>query len=112
MSFSLEPLPSTDSFLGRLDPRWKLAALALAAAAAAALHTLPPVRAALAGAAALGAAALLPWRWYRARAGTVLLFLGLFALPLPFLLKGDAPVWQVGPLTVSAHGALAGLRLV
>jgi cobalt/nickel transport system permease protein len=111
MSFSLEPLPCPDSFLSRLDPRWKLVSLTLLAVTVAALRTLPAVLTALVVALLLAALARLPWRWYRLRAGTVLLFLALFAVSLPLLLPDDTG-WQIGPLTLSLRGTLAGLRLV
>lgn len=97
MSFSLEPLPCPDSFLSRLDPRWKLASLLLLAIAIATLRTLPTVFAALALALFLTLLARTPWGWYQRRAGTALFFLALFALPLPLLLP--------------EHGVVAAVRL-
>jgi cobalt/nickel transport system permease protein len=110
MTVAFTPPPCPDSPLRRLDPRWKLAGLVLAAAAAAALRTPPAAAAALAGAAALAALGRLPPRWYLARVGAVAVFLALFTLPLPFLLRGPGPTWEAGPLRVSAHGL--GVALV
>src|SRR5262245_12031586 len=108
LSFDL-PAPSA-SPLGRLDPRWKLAALLLAAAAAAALRGVGPAAAALAGAWVLAALARLPLRWYLVRLGVVLLFLGLFVGFLPFLPQQDEVLLALGPLALSPHGlTLAGL---
>jgi cobalt/nickel transport system permease protein len=107
LAFTTPPCPTSP--LGRLDPRWKLAGLSLAAAAAAALHTLPPAGLALAGALLLAVLARLPWRWYLARAGALAAFLALFTLPLPFLLPGEGPSW--GPVRFSWHGAEVALLL-
>jgi cobalt/nickel transport system permease protein len=83
----------------------------LLAVAVALLRTLPAILLALFVALLLAVVARLPWRWYRLRAGAVLLFLALFALPLPLLLP-DETAWQIGPLTLSLRGTVAGLRLV
>jgi cobalt/nickel transport system permease protein len=109
MTTTFDPLPCPDSPLRRLDPRWKLAALLLAAALAAAIRTLPPAGLALLGALALAALARLPPRWYLRRVAAVGLFLALFTLPLPFLLEGPGPAWRLGPVAVSWHGASVAL---
>src|SRR5690242_12356817 len=109
MTITFEPLPCPDSPLRRLDPRWKLAALLLGTALVAAVRTLAPTGVALLGALALAAVARLPWRWYLGRVAAVALFVGLFTLPLPFLLDGSAPAWEVGPFTVSWHGLSVAL---
>jgi cobalt/nickel transport system permease protein len=84
LAFSLPP--RTDSPLARLDPRWKLAALLLAAVATALLRTAPAALLALAGALLLAGLARLPLRWYLGRLAALALFLVLFAAPLPFFL--------------------------
>jgi cobalt/nickel transport system permease protein len=110
MTLAFDPPPCPDSPLRRLDPRWKLAALVLAAAAVAALRTLPAAAAALAGALALAAVARLPRRWFLARLAIVGLFLSLFTVPLPFLVDSPGAAWEAGPLRLSGHGlTLAGL---
>jgi cobalt/nickel transport system permease protein len=109
MTISFEPLPCPASPLRRLDPRWKLAGLLLAAVLVAAVRTLIPTAAALLGALALAALARLPWRWYLGRVAAVGLFVALFALPLPFLLSGDGPAWALGPVTITWHGLSTAL---
>jgi cobalt/nickel transport system permease protein len=104
--------PCTASPLSRLDPRWKLAALLLAAAAVAALHTWPAAAAALAGALALAALGRLPPRWYLGRLAAVAGVLALFAGSLPFLLTGPGHVWEWGSVHVSQYGVDAALLLV
>jgi cobalt/nickel transport system permease protein len=111
MTLALEQLPARNSRLGRLDPRWRLAALLLLAAAAAVLHTVPAAAAACAGAVALALAARLPLRWYLARVAVVAPFLALFALWMPFFLDAAGPAWRLGPLKVSGHGVQVALLL-
>ena len=111
MSLTLEQLPARDSPLGRLDARWRLTALAVFAAAAAVVQTLPAVGAAYAASLLLALAARLPPGWYLARVGTVAPFLAMFAVWLPFCLDGAGPVWHLGPLEVSWHGVEVALRL-
>jgi len=77
--------PLTRSPLSRLDPRWKLAGLILAGAAAVSVQTLPAAAAALASALLLAALGRLPPRWLLLRTGAAVLFVGLFAAPLPFM---------------------------
>jgi cobalt/nickel transport system permease protein len=110
LAFSLPP--PTQSMLSRLDPRWKLAALLLAAAVIATLHTLPVAVVACAGTLALALSARLPGRWLLQRLGAASLFFALFALPLPWLSIGDGPSWSLGPLRVSQHGTEVALLLV
>lgn len=86
MTLAFSAPPCTSSFVSRLDPRWKLAALLFSAAVAAALHTLPAAASALALALLLALLARLPPRWYLQRLAALALFLILFALPLPWLL--------------------------
>src|SRR5262245_53666031 len=104
MTLSLDPLPCPDSPLRRLDPRWKLAALLLASVAVAAMRTWPAALAALAAAGALAAVGRVPPRWYLRRAGAAAGFLLLFTAPLPFLLDGEAPALEFGPVWLSSHG--------
>jgi cobalt/nickel transport system permease protein len=109
MTISFDPLPCPDSPLRRLDPRWKLAALLLLAVLVAAVRGLAPTGAALLGALAFAAVARLPWRWYLGRLAAVGLFVGLFTLPLPFLLAGPGPTWTLGPISVSWFGLRTAL---
>jgi cobalt/nickel transport system permease protein len=109
MTISFNPLPCPASPLRRLDPRWKLAALVLAAVLVAAIRTLAPTAAALLASLVLAALARLPWRWYLGRVAAAGLFVVLFTLPLPFLLVGPGPSWALGPVTVSWHGLTTAL---
>jgi cobalt/nickel transport system permease protein len=111
MTGNLHLLPHADSPLRRLDPRWKLAALALAGAAVAALQTLPASALALAGALVLALLGRLPPLWFLARLGTVALFLAPFALVLPFLFEDASGIFALGPVQVSVHGVDLALRL-
>jgi cobalt/nickel transport system permease protein len=99
MTLAFAQLPSPDSPLRCLDPRWKLATLTLAVVGVALLRTLPALLAALAGALALAAAGRLPLRWFLARMGLLALFLAPFVLALPFLASDP---WA---------GAALGLRI-
>jgi cobalt/nickel transport system permease protein len=112
MTLAVDLPPCTDSPLSRRDPRWKLAALAPAAVAAAFPRAWPAVLLAFAGALLLAALARLPPRWYLRRVAVVLGFLALFVVPLPFLLRGGGPAWGYGPFFVSLHGANVAAQLV
>lgn len=109
LAFSLPP--QTASPLGRLDPRWRLAGLVGFAIAVSLLHTLPAASLALLAAGLLAVLARLPGRWCLERLGAVVLFLALFTLPLPFLIGGDGPSLDWGPLRATWVGARAGLLL-
>src|SRR5690242_700607 len=111
MTLAFSVPPSRPSVLSRLDPRWKLAALLIAAAVVATLHTLPAAAVALAQALLLALLARLPSRWFLERLGMATLFLALFTLPLPWLLTGDGTVWTFGPLRLSGHGIEVALLL-
>jgi cobalt/nickel transport system permease protein len=112
MTLAFDPLPCHLSPLRSLDPRWKLATLVLAAVAVVLLHTWPAALVALAGCIALALAGRLPLGWYFARLGTVALVLGLFALPLPFLVHDPNPVFVRGPIQVSWQGVIVGVVLL
>jgi cobalt/nickel transport system permease protein len=109
LAFSLPP--HTDSPLGRLDPRWRLAGIALFVVAVALVGTLPAAGLALLGAVTLAACAQLPARWCLERFGAVAVFLALFTLPLPFLIGGDGPAVAWGPFRLTWAGARAGLLI-
>jgi cobalt/nickel transport system permease protein len=111
MTLAFDTLPVGDSWLSRLDPRWKLAALLLAAAAAAMLQALPAAAIGLAGTLALAASARLPRAWYLARLATVLLLVAPFALMLPLLHRQHETAWEVGPVQLSPHGTQLGALL-
>jgi cobalt/nickel transport system permease protein len=111
MTLAVSLPPSRHTFLGRLDPRWKLVAVSLAGTASAFLRTLPALGVALALSMLLAALARLPLRWYLERMGALSLALAIFILPMPLLLSGDGPAWNCGWLRVSWYGARAGLLL-
>jgi cobalt/nickel transport system permease protein len=111
MTLALEALPCPESPLRRLDPRWKLAALLLAAAAAATVRTLPAAAVLLGGAVLLAGLGRLPWRWYFARLGTLLGFLALFVLFVPFLVRDEGPGLDLGPVRLSWHGVGVALLI-
>jgi cobalt/nickel transport system permease protein len=112
MTLNLSVLPCTRSPLSRLDPRWKLAGLALVAAVAALVRTLPAGLLALAGAALLAGLGRLPWRWTCDRVGAALAVVVLFAGPLPWLLWADETPWTWGPFVVSPYGFRAAALLL
>jgi cobalt/nickel transport system permease protein len=110
MTLAFTPPPLTDSPLSRFDPRWKLAALAVAVLAVALLRTLPASACALLAALLLAVLGRLPLHWYLARLGAAALFLAFFALPLPWLLH-DEGTTSAALLPFSWHGATVGLML-
>jgi cobalt/nickel transport system permease protein len=109
LAFSIPP--RTESFLSRLDPRWKLAALLFAATVAASLHRLPTAATALTAALLLALGARLLSRWFLERLGALALFLAVFTLPLPWLLADVGPVWTWGPLHLSQRGIVVALLI-
>jgi cobalt/nickel transport system permease protein len=96
-----------DSPLARWDPRWKLAAVLLAAFAAVSLQH--PGPAAIAAAAALGLAVFgrIPFPAIAGRTGLLLLATLPFVIFVPLTQGADSPGWGVGPLHVSRPGLVA-----
>jgi cobalt/nickel transport system permease protein len=84
MRSTFDSLPTPQSPLSRLDPRWKLAGILLLALVVAFLHTLAVAAAALGAALGLVLLARLPARWYLARLGAVAVFLVLMSLLVPW----------------------------
>jgi cobalt/nickel transport system permease protein len=111
MTLALHSLPQPDSLLSRLDPRWKLAALAVATLSVALLHTLPAVLLASAGALLLVALARLPLRWYFSRLGALASLLLVFVVLVPFMLHNGGPSLSLGPVRVSWYGLRVALLL-
>lgn len=103
--------PRSESFVSRLDPRWKLAALLPAAGVVATLHTLPAAGLALAATLLLALVARLPPRWFLQRLAALALFLAVFTLPLPWLLTDYGPAWSWGFLHFSPRGVWVALLL-
>jgi cobalt/nickel transport system permease protein len=102
----LTPLGCSDSPLCRFDPRWKLAAFALALVITACLQTVVAALIALVAAAVLAMTARLPVRAYLERLKVILPALTLFAVFLPFVVPDPDPI-LLGPIPLS----LPGLRL-
>jgi cobalt/nickel transport system permease protein len=100
MSVKLKHLPLSEALPSALDPRWKLAALLLAALAVSTLQHVPAAATALAGAVLLAVLARLPVRWYLARVGAVAAFLFWFVLILPFVIPDTNPGLDIGGLHV------------
>src|SRR5438105_2481234 len=90
--FALPPV-APDSPLARLDGRWRLGALLVAVAAAAAVRTLPAALAAGLGALGVALLARVPWRWFAARLAVVGLLVAVFVAPMPLL---AGATWQEG----------------
>jgi cobalt/nickel transport system permease protein len=111
MTLNLHYFPHADSMIHRLDPRWKLAAIVLSVIGVALLKTLPTAAAALCLAMAFVLLSRLPVRWYLTRVAVVGVFVGLFALAMPFTVP-SADEWRLGPVTISLDGVLLGLRLL
>jgi cobalt/nickel transport system permease protein len=111
MTLALDLPSATSSPLGRLDPRWKLAALALAALGVSALSTLAAAGAALAGALVLAALGRVPGHWFLTRMGALAVVLLLFVVLLPFILHDGGPVLEIGPVEVSVYGMGVALLL-
>jgi cobalt/nickel transport system permease protein len=106
MTSLLTPVGCPDSPLRRFDPRWKLAAFALALVITAFLQTVTAASIALTGAAVLAMTARLPIRAYLERLKIILPALVLFAIFLPFVVPDPDPI-LLGPIPLS----LPGLRL-
>lgn len=107
MTLALDFPLCNHSPLGRLDPRWKLAALLIATLVAALVRTLPAALAAAAGALVLVLLAELPPRWLFWRLISVAVVMAFFVAWVPFIPVADQTPWRVGPLVIYS----AGLRL-
>ena len=111
MTIGFQTPPRTDSLVSRIDPRWKVAALAVLLVAVTWVQRLLPTVLFLTAALLLALLARLPVRWYLRQLGAALGFIALFAAPLPFLLDGPGWVYTWGPLHVSEHGSILALKL-
>jgi cobalt/nickel transport system permease protein len=111
MTLAFSPPPCLDSPLRRLDPRWKLAALALQTVSVLLLQSLQAVGLMLALALVLALIGRLPGRWFWARLGWTALLLALFVVPLPFLVADDHLLWQWGWLHLGSRGLVLALVL-
>jgi cobalt/nickel transport system permease protein len=94
-----------DSLLHRIDPRWKLAALSVLAAAVAALRTVPCALAAFALTLLLVPLAGIGMRRHLTRLGRVLAILVMVVIWLPLIAPANSGHWSLGPLAISVRGA-------
>ena len=92
MTLAFDQIPAPESPLSRRDPRWKLAAFAIAVAATAALATVPTAVASFAVALACVAIGRVPGAWYLRRLGALLPFFVLFGLLMPLVVRGGEPL--------------------
>jgi cobalt/nickel transport system permease protein len=101
MTLALDSPPLADSPTARLDPRWKLAALALAGAAATAVRFPGPAVIAFAAALLLAVIARLPADWLGCRLGALAVTLLPFAVIMP-IVNGMAGARQAGLLAAKS----------
>jgi cobalt/nickel transport system permease protein len=111
MSLAPEPLPTCDSPIARRDPRWRLAAFALAIFGIAFLQRPLPALVALAFALALAVIGRVPGKWYRARIGLLLLALLPFLIVVPFVVGRGDRLWEWQFLHVTDAGLAVGATL-
>jgi cobalt/nickel transport system permease protein len=104
MTLALDMPDCPDSPIRRLDPRWKLAGLLLAAVAIAIVQSWGPALAALIGAAVLVALARLPWTWYVRRITVAALLFVMFLIWLPLVPEADDATLDIGLTTISLTG--------
>ncbi|HEV3444791.1 MAG TPA: cobalt ECF transporter T component CbiQ [Gemmataceae bacterium] len=107
MTLELRHFPSNRSPLATLDPRWKLAAVLVAALVLSVLNYLPAAALGLAGALVLAALARLQPVWYLRRIGALALFMVWFVVLLPWLLPNAGPSFSLGPVHLSYGMTLA-----
>lgn len=111
MTLALNLPPQPESPLRALDPRWKLASLALAVTCVAVLQTVPGAALAWLGTVFLVVAGRVPGRWYLSRLLLLAPFLGLLLVVFPFSVVDAAPLFRVGPLAFSALGFRTALLI-
>ncbi|HJZ91710.1 MAG TPA: cobalt ECF transporter T component CbiQ [Gemmataceae bacterium] len=111
MTRNPEHLAPRDSPLARRDPRWRLAAFALAVVAVAVLRSPLPSLAALVFALALAVVGRVPDRWYAARIGVLLIALAPFLVVVPFTIDRGDRVWEWRFLHVTKEGLIVALTL-
>ena len=112
MTLALDFPQCSHSFLGRLDPRWKMAALILAALFCALLTTLPAALGAWAFSLVIVALARLPIHWLLVRLGSVAVVLVFFAAWLPLIHDSDGPHWDLGWFSLSLDGLILAALLL
>jgi cobalt/nickel transport system permease protein len=107
MTLAFDQIPAPESPLSRRDPRWKLAAFAIAVATTAALATVPAAAASFALALACVAIGRVPGGWYLRRLSALLPFFVVFGLLMPLVVRGGEPLATLGPLRISERGVTA-----
>jgi cobalt/nickel transport system permease protein len=111
MTLNPKHLTPRDSVLARRDPRWRLAASALAVIGIAVLRSPLPSLAALAFALILAAIGRVPGRWYCARIGLLLLALVPFLIIVPFTVDRGERLWEWRSLHVTDAGFVVAITL-
>jgi cobalt/nickel transport system permease protein len=97
--------------LRRLDPRWKLAGLILAACLVSMFATVTAAAAAFVAALLLVGLSRMPVAWYLGRLSALAVVLLFFVILLPFILHGPGPTLVLGPVEVSLYGARVAVLL-
>jgi len=105
MTLAFDALDMSDSPLARLDPRWKLAALAIIILVTGFLRTVPTIVMVLAISVLLLALARLPRQFLFWRLGTFLLLLAFFLVFLPITQgwEGLNATWKVGSRALAIY---------
>jgi cobalt/nickel transport system permease protein len=111
MALLFVPPACPDSPLRGLDPRWKLAALVLATAAASLLGTLTAASTMFLAALFLAGLGRLPPGWYLRRMAALALALFLFVVLLPFIVHDEGPGYSLVGLRVSLRGTTLALLI-
>ena len=112
MTLSLEGIPLANSLLCRLDPRWKLIALAPPLLVIVLIRSLPVSITALGCTWALVLLSRLPLSWYYKRIKLLAAFLALFVITSPLLVAGEGSSLHLGPFTASWAGLTLGIMLL
>ncbi|MSU79869.1 MAG: cobalt ECF transporter T component CbiQ [Gemmataceae bacterium] len=106
MTLAIDLPECPESFVQRLDARWRLSAIVLACLACAPIRSSGPALAALVGAAILVAIVRLPWRWIVYRLGTAMIFFTVFLVWLPFAVAPGDYTLDLTIVTISLEGSL------
>jgi cobalt/nickel transport system permease protein len=112
MSLPVEHLAPPDSLFAKFDPRWKLTALVISAAAITAMRSPATLAAALGVALLLAALARLPGHWFRMRIGALMVALLPFLIILPLTVDRGGPSFVVAGIRLSVDGLVAAVALV